>query len=155
MGSQILTVFLKMDSGRGVMTFFTSVLCTRPPYASGLNMRWTCHCYIVEHNMGRSGGEAGEEISARCRDHGEKHQLREQKRLSTQSSTVRAHRCENRRSCRYMGALHANGTIPSVYTARTARCQPFLPCYDPKRPSKPGILLTLSTPAVTELAWLV
>ena len=42
--SQVLTVFPRIDCGNGVMTSFMSVLCTRPPYASGLSTRWTCHC---------------------------------------------------------------------------------------------------------------
>lgn len=40
-----LTVFWRSDFGRGVFgRSRVRVLCTRPPYASGLKRRCTCHC---------------------------------------------------------------------------------------------------------------
>ena len=51
-----LTVFLRIAAGSGEMTSFMRVLCTRPPYASGLRTRWTCHCTMGQQNVKRSGG---------------------------------------------------------------------------------------------------
>ena len=65
----LLTLFFRIECGSGVRTSFKSVLCTRPPYASGLRTRWTCHCRVVQQNVrgGKRGGggeeRRGEEIS--------------------------------------------------------------------------------------------